>query len=98
VEDNIDNNNQPWGEGGWKEGDFVVHASEPTVNPNDQDGRKRKGKMLVLALAGLSSYLCRLCPMCQSVQTRGSYPPHHNIDCGNPALYGPLTLASHVVM
>jgi hypothetical protein len=65
--------------------DFAVHASvyskaqaEPTVKSNNQDRRKGEKKMLVLALAGLSSHLCRLCPRCQSVQARGSYPPHHN--------------------
>jgi len=40
-------------------------------------GNRRKGEKK-RCLAGLSSYLCRLCPMCQSVQARGSYPPHHS--------------------
>jgi len=35
--------------------------------------------MLVVALAGLSSYLCRMCHMCKPVQARGSYPPRHSI-------------------
>jgi hypothetical protein len=35
--------------------------------------------MLVVALAGLSSYLCRLYPMCKPVQARGLYLPHHSI-------------------
>ena len=75
VEDN-NNNHQPLGE----EGDFAVHASvygkvqaEDSVTPNDQE-RKGKRKMLVLARAELSSYLCRLCAMCQSVYARGWYP------------------------
>jgi hypothetical protein len=56
-----------------EEGDFAVHASvygkiqaEDNVNPNNQE-RKGKKKILVLARAGLSSYLCRLCAICQSV-------------------------------
>jgi hypothetical protein len=68
-----------------EEGDFAVHASvygkvqaEDNVNPNNRE-RKGKKKKLVLALAGLSSYLCSLCAMCQSVQARGWYPPHHTI-------------------
>jgi hypothetical protein len=32
---------------------------------------KGKKKKLVLARAGLSSYLCRPCAICQSVQARG---------------------------
>jgi hypothetical protein len=54
VEDNINNNHQPW--------DFAVHASvygkvqaEGNVNPDNQK-RKGKKKKLVLVLAGLSSY------------------------------------------
>jgi len=31
--------------------------------------------MLVFALPRLSSYLCRLCPMCQSVQAGGGIHP-----------------------
>jgi hypothetical protein len=70
VEDNNNNNNhQPLRE----EGDFTVHGSvygkvqaEDGVKPNDQE-RKGKRKMLVLTRAGLSSYLCRLCAICQSV-------------------------------
>jgi hypothetical protein len=82
VEDN--NNNQRLGEG-WRSGTFAAHANvygkvqaEPTVKSNDQDRRKGGKKILLFALSGLSSYLCRLCPMCQSVQARGSYPPCHS--------------------
>jgi hypothetical protein len=71
VEDNNNDNHQPLGE----EGDFTVHASvygkvqaKDSVKPNDQKRKgKRKRKMLVLARAGLSTYLCRLCAICQSV-------------------------------
>ena len=36
--------------------------------------------MLVLAQAGLSSYLCRLCAMCDGLPRLGGwYLPHHNI-------------------
>jgi hypothetical protein len=79
VEDNINNNHLPWGE----EGDFAVHASvygkvqaEDNVNLHNRE-KKGKKKKLVLALAGLSSYLCSLCAVCHSVQARGWYPPHH---------------------
>jgi hypothetical protein len=65
VEDNNNNHRE--------EGDFAVHASvygkvqaEDRVTPNNQE-RKGKRKMLVLARAGLSSYLCRLCVVCQSI-------------------------------
>jgi hypothetical protein len=68
-----------------EEGDFAVHASvygkvqaKDSVNPNHQE-RKGKKEELVLARAGLSSYLCRLCTICQSVRAKGWYPPHHNI-------------------
>jgi hypothetical protein len=64
-----------------EEGDFAVHASvygkvqaEDNVNPHNQE-RKGKKKKLVLALAGLSSYLCSLCAICQSVQARGGIHP-----------------------
>ena len=85
MEDNS-NHNKPWG----RELDFAVHAgvygkvqAEDNVNLHNQE---RKGKKkLVLALAGLSSYLCSLCAMCQSVQARGWYPPHHTI-LGIPAV------------
>jgi hypothetical protein len=60
-----------------EEGDFALHASvygkvqaEDNVNPNNREGEGKK-KKLVLALAGLSSYLCSLCAVCQSVQARG---------------------------
>jgi hypothetical protein len=70
-----------------EEGDFAAHASvygkvqaEDNVNPNNQErkGKKKKKKKLVLARGGLSSYLCRLCAICQSVRARGlvSTPPH----------------------
>jgi hypothetical protein len=56
-----------------EEGDFALHASvcgkvqaKDNVNPNNQE-RKGKRKMLVLARAGLYSFLCRLCAICQSV-------------------------------
>jgi hypothetical protein len=68
-----------------EEGDFAVHASvygkvqaEDNVNPNNQE-RKGKKKKLVLALAGLSSYLCSLCAICQSVQARGWHPPQYSM-------------------
>jgi hypothetical protein len=60
-----------------EEGGFAVHASvygkvqaEPNVTPNDQE-RKWKRKMLLLARAGLSGYLCRS-------GLGGWYPPHRN--------------------
>jgi hypothetical protein len=66
-----------------EEGDFAVHVSvygkiqaEDNANPDNQE-RKGKKKKLVLARGGLSSYLYRLCAICQSVQARGvvSTPP-----------------------
>src|SRR5271156_2232707 len=61
-----------------EEGDFAVHASvygkvqaEDNVNPNNQERKGKKKKKLVLARGGLSSYLYRLCAICQSVQARG---------------------------
>jgi hypothetical protein len=64
-----------------EEEDFAVHASvygkvqaEDNVNPNNQE-RKGKKKKLPLALAGLSSYLCSLCAIYQSVQARGGIHP-----------------------
>jgi hypothetical protein len=54
-----------------EEGDFAVDAgvygkvqAEPNVKPNDQGRRKGRERCLLLALAGLSGYLCRVCPMC----------------------------------
>jgi len=71
-----------------EEGDFAVHASvyskvqaEPNVNSNDQERGKRRERCLSLGLAGLSSYLCRLCLiLCVSVclGLGGWYPPHHS--------------------
>src|SRR5271168_3258985 len=69
-----------------EEGDFAVHASvygkvqaEPNVNPNDQERGKGRERCLLLALAGLSSYLCRLRTLCvhQSVLGVISTPPQH---------------------
>src|SRR5271170_7555244 len=61
-----------------EEGDFAVHANvygkvqtEPNVNPNDQERGRGRERCLSLALAGLSSYLCRLCPMCVSLSRLG---------------------------
>jgi len=72
--ENNNNNSEPWG----RELDFAVHASvygkvqgEPNVNPDNQERRKEGGKMLVLTLPGLSSYLCRICPMCVSLSRLG---------------------------
>jgi hypothetical protein len=71
VEDT--NNSQPLGE----EGDFAVHASvygkvqtEDNVYPNNQETRGKR-RMLLLARAGLSSYLCRLCTICVSQSRLG---------------------------
>jgi hypothetical protein len=74
VEHNINNNNQPWG----RKGDFAVHASvygkvqaEPDVKPNDQERRKGRERCLLVAQAGLASYLCRLCTfLCTPVRSR----------------------------
>jgi hypothetical protein len=52
--------------------------AEVNVNLHNQE-RKGKKKKLVFALAGLSSYLCSVCAVCQFVQARGWYPPHHTI-------------------
>ena len=72
-----------------EEGDFAVHASvygkvqaEDNVNPDNQERKgKKKKKKLVVALTGLASCQCSLCAICQSVQARGWYPPHHTIYC-----------------
>jgi hypothetical protein len=45
--------------------------AEPNVNPNNQERGKERERYLSLALAGLSSYLCRLCPMCVSLSRLG---------------------------
>ena len=74
MEDNIDNNNQPWGV---EEGDFAVHASvygkvqaEPTVNPNDQDRRKGEERCFLLPLLGcLATYVG--CVLCASLSRLG---------------------------
>jgi len=69
-----------------RELDFAVHASmygkvqaEPNINPDDQERREEKEKMLVLARAGLSSYLCRLCTMYVNLSVLGvvSTPPQY---------------------
>jgi hypothetical protein len=58
------------------------HHAEDSLPRGRSNNQERKGKKkLVLALAGLSSYLCSLCAICQSVQARGWYPPHHNRCC-----------------
>ena len=67
-----------------EEADFAVHPSmygkvqaEPNVNPNEQERGKGRETCFLLALAGLSSYLCRVCPMCVSLSRLGvvSTPP-----------------------
>jgi hypothetical protein len=81
VEDNINNNHQPWERKGTLPYTLVCTVkSRPRASstPHNQErkGRKKK-KKLVVALTGLPSYLCSLCAICQSVQARGWYPPHH---------------------
>ena len=79
MEDNINNNHQPWGRKGTLTYTLAYGKiqAEDDANPDNQE-RKGKKKKLVLARGGLSSYLCRLCAICQSVQAREWYPPHHN--------------------
>jgi hypothetical protein len=43
----------------------------PSADPNDQEGGKGRERCLLLAQAGLSSYLCRLCTMCVSLSRLG---------------------------
>ena len=55
MENNINNNDQPWTLP-YMLACTVKSRLNPTSTTNDQE-RERKRKMLVLALAGLSSYL-----------------------------------------
>ena len=72
MEDNIDNNNQLWGEG-----NFAVHARvygkfqvEPTVNPNDQGRRNGEERYLFSPLlACLATYVG--CVLCASLSRLG---------------------------
>ena len=73
-----------------EEGDFAVHASmygkvqaEANANPNDQEGGKERGRCVSLTLAGLSSYLCRVCPMCVSLPRLGDGIHPTTIDVHN---------------
>jgi hypothetical protein len=68
-----------------EEGDFAVHGNVygkvqvgPSADPNDQEGGKGRQRCLLLAQAGLSSYLCMLCTMCVSLSGLGvvSTPLH----------------------
>jgi hypothetical protein len=61
-----------------EKGDFAVHPSvygkvwvEPNVSRNDQERRKGGERCLLVARAGLSSYLCRLCTLCVHLSVLG---------------------------
>src|SRR5277367_6365273 len=65
-------------------GDFAVHASvygkvqaEPNVKPNDQQREKGRERCLLVAQAGLASYLCRLCTLSVHLSVLGGWitPP-----------------------
>ena len=62
--------------------------SRPSPTSTLMTKREEKGGKDACSLpeAGLSSYLCRLCTMCQSVYARGWYPPHHNRMAGDITL------------
>jgi len=65
VEDNINSNNQPWGRKGtspYMLACTVKSRPSPTAILTTKRGKGRE-RCLLIALAGLSSYLCRLCPM-----------------------------------
>jgi hypothetical protein len=55
----------------------AVQPSLIAINGRGSCGEEGKERCLLLARAGLSSYLCRLCAMCVNPSMLGWYSHHH---------------------
>jgi len=73
MEDNINNNDQPWGRKGTLPYTLACMVkSRPSLMSNLTT--KREGKVercFLLVLAGQSRYLCRVCPICVGLSRLG---------------------------
>ena len=86
MEDNINNKNQLWG----RKGTSCTVKSRPSpASILTTKTEEKKGKdAFLLALFGLSSYPCRVCPMCVSLSRLGSgiHPTTVGKSIAGPAL------------